>query len=189
MNPAGGMRLGYIGLLQWVKCWQFVHNLCCQWPRMVESPRRGCSSHFGTMLFAQKRWDCFGAEVMAVYSLQAIPTRTVSKRKSGTQATAGWLQGVWGWTYGIWTYRDSFMIHFRALVTFSLSPCLAQRNPPNQQTHPKATDSLRFRAPNGQPSRPLSLPFLSRTLGEPSGSRSFSNVSLWSCLNEDNKIQ
>ena len=89
MNPAGGMRLGYIGLLQWVKCWQFVHNLCCQWPRMVESPRRGCSSHFGTMLFAQKRWDCFGAEVMAVYSLQAIPTRTVSKRKSGTQATAG----------------------------------------------------------------------------------------------------
>lgn len=81
------------------------------------------------------------------------------------------------------------MIHFRALVTVSLSPCLAQSNPPNQQTHPKATDSLRFRAPNGQPSRPLSLPFLSRTLGEPSGSRrSFSNrVSLWSCLNEDNE--
>lgn len=43
MNPAGGMRLGYIGLLQWVKCWQFVHNLCCQWPRMVESLRGGCS--------------------------------------------------------------------------------------------------------------------------------------------------
>lgn len=43
MNPAGGMHLGYIGLLQWVKCWQFVHNLCCQWPRMVESLRGGCS--------------------------------------------------------------------------------------------------------------------------------------------------
>ncbi len=67
--------------------------------------------------------------------------------------------------------NDSFMIPFGALVTFSLSPCLAQSNPPNQQTHPKATDSLRFRAPNGQPSRPLSLPFLSRTLGEPSGSK------------------
>lgn len=113
------MRLGYIGLLQ-VKCWQFVHNLCCPWHTLVPC----CSCKNGGIDLEWKPWRS------AVY--RQFPPEVCRNVNPAPKLLLGdykeFEDGLMGFERS-----DSFMIHFGALVTFRYFQIVAVFGPKQPQ--------------------------------------------------------